>query len=164
MARRDGNQGFRTGSPALAGRRNGHRAQPEYGDSRSAAGKPTLRVALVDVGQEHREILQQVCLSVGYSPMFRHVPDAFADRPNEWGDLIVVGSDLGFDALRLAERARRAGTSPVGVLLHWWSDLEFDALDAVDFVLHVPLTPDEVRDMLTSTLLRSWGPGTGEQD
>jgi hypothetical protein len=118
----------------------------------------------VDVGQEHREILQQVCLSVGCSPVFRGVPDTFADRLNRWGDLIVVESDLGFDALRLAQRARRAGTSPVGILLNWWSDLEWEAHQAVDFVLHVPLTPDEVRDILTSTLLRSWDPGTGEQD
>ena len=165
MGRRDGNQGFRLSSPApLAARRNGHRAQPERIDSRRAALKPRLRVALVDVGQEHRRILQQVCLSVGYSPIFRRVPDAFADRLNEWGDLIVIESDLGFDALHLAERARRAGMSPVGVLLTWWSDLEWEAHQAVDFVLHVPLTPDEVHDMLTSTLLRSWGSGTGGQD
>jgi hypothetical protein len=52
----------------------------------------------------------------------------------------------------------------VGILLNWWSDLEWEAHQAVDFVLHVPLTPDEVRDILTSTLLRSWDPGTGEQD
>jgi hypothetical protein len=165
MEPRDGNQDSRSGSTGLSvGRRNGHRTQPEHGDSRRTAGKPTLRVALVDVGQEHREILQQVCLSVGYSPIFRHVLDAFADGLNEWGDLIVVESDLGFDALRLAERARRFRTSPVGVLLNWWSDLEWEAHQAVDFVLHVPLTPDEVRGILTSTLLRSWDPGTGEQD
>jgi len=121
-------------------------------------------VALLDVGQEHREILQQVCLSVGYSPIFSHITDASAGGLNEWGDLVVVGSGLGFDALSLAERARRAGTSPVCLLLNWWSDLEFDALDTVDFVLHVPLTPDEVRDVLTSKLLPSRGLGLGEQD
>jgi len=133
-------------------------------DSRRASAKPALRVALVDVGQEHQTILQQVCLSVGYSPVLLCVPDALADRLNQWGDLVVVESDLGFDALHVAERARRAGMSRVGVLLSWWSDLEWEAHDTVDFVLHVPLTPDEVRDILDSTLLRSWGPGEGEQD
>lgn len=166
MEPRDGNQDSRSGSTSLSvGRRNGHRTRPARSHTTGTRnGAPALRVALVDVGQEHREILQQVCLSVGCSPVFRGVPDTFADRLNRWGDLIVVESDLGFDALRLAQRARRAGTSPVGILLNWWSDLEWEAHQAVDFVLHVPLTPDEVRDILTSTLLRSWDPGTGEQD
>ena len=165
MGPRDGNQGFGLSSPAtLAARRNGDRAQVERIDSRRASAKPALRVALVDVGQEHQRILQQVCLSVGYSPVFLCVPDALADRLNRWGDLVVVESDLGFDALHVAERARRAGMSRVGVLLSWWSDLEWEAHDTVDFVLHVPLTLDEVRDMLTSALLPSRGLGLGGQD
>jgi hypothetical protein len=158
----DGNQGIRLGSPdLLVGRLNGRRAQPERSDYRKAAERPTLRVALMDVSPEHRKILELVCVSVGYSPVFRRVPDTFAGRLSQLGDLAVVECDLGFGALHLAERMRQAGTCPVGVLLYWWSDLEWDAHQAVDFVLHVPLTWDEACDTLTSTLLRSWGQGTG---
>jgi hypothetical protein len=38
------------------------------------------------------------------------------------------------------------------VLVNWWSDLELDAREAADFVLHVPLTSDEVRDVLVSAV------------
>ena len=164
MQRRHDERGFGSRPPAIAlGWRNGHRAQPERGDSRRATRKPTLRVALVDVGQEHRRILQQACLAAGYSPVFQACQDASTDGPSQWGDLVVVESDLRFDALHLAERARRAGMPPVGVLLSWWSDLESEAHQAADFVLHVPLTPDEVRDILTSTVPRSSGLEPGEQ-
>jgi hypothetical protein len=165
MGPRDGNQGIRLGSlDLLVGRRNGHRAQPERIDSRRAAGRPTLRVALMDVSPEHRMILEQVCISVGYSPVFCRVPNAFVGRLDQLGDLAVVECDLGFNALHLAERIRQAGICPVGVLLYWWSDLEWDAHQAVDFVLHVPLAWDEACNTLTSTLLRSWVQGTGGQD
>jgi hypothetical protein len=165
MGPRDGNQGGRWGSPdLLVGRRNGRPAQPEHGDSRRTAERPTLRVALMDVSPEHRRILELVCVSVGYSPVFRRVPDTFAGRLGQLGDLAVVECDLGFGALHLAERVRSAGMCPVCVLLNWWSDLEREAHQAADFVLHVPLTWDEACDTLTSTLLRSWGQGTGRED
>jgi hypothetical protein len=163
MGPRDGNQGIRLGSPdLLVGRRNGRRAQPEDSDSRKAAERPTLRVALMDVSPEHRRILELACVSVGYSPVFRRVPDTFTGRLGQLGDLAIVECDLGFGALHLAERVRSAGMCPVCVLLSWWSDLEREAHQAADFVLHVPLTWDEACDTLTSTLLRSWGQGTGE--
>jgi hypothetical protein len=38
------------------------------------------------------------------------------------------------------------------VLVNWWSDLERDAREAADFVLHVPLTSDEIRDVLVSAI------------
>jgi hypothetical protein len=40
----------------------------------------------------------------------------------------------------------------VGVLVNWWSDLERDAHEAADFVLHVPLAPDEIGDALASAI------------
>jgi hypothetical protein len=115
-------------------------------------GKLVLNIALVDVGQEHRQVLRQACIAAGYSPVFKAVRDPSADGLGQWADLVVVESDLGYRALRSAERVRRAGTPPVGVLVNWWSDLEWDARQAADFVLHVPLTPDEVSDVLASTV------------
>jgi hypothetical protein len=115
-------------------------------------GKPALNVALVDVGQEQREVLRQACVAAGYTPVFKALPGASADRLGQWADLVVVESDLGFRALRSAEKARRAGMPPVGVLVNWWSDLERDAHEAADFVLHVPLTSDEIRDVLVSAV------------
>jgi hypothetical protein len=38
------------------------------------------------------------------------------------------------------------------VLVNWWSDLERDAREAADFVLHVPLAPDEICDVLASAI------------
>ena len=114
--------------------------------------RPALNVALVDVGQEQREVLRQACVAAGYTPVFKALPGASADRLGRWADLVVVESDLGFRALRSAEKARRAGMPPVGVLVNWWSDLERDAHEAADFVLHVPLTSDEIRDVLVSAV------------
>lgn len=114
--------------------------------------KPALNIALVDVDGQHREVLRQACLAAGYSPVFKTFHDRSMDRLGQWAHLVVVESDLGYRALRSAERARRAGTPSVGVLVNWWSDLERDARQAADFVLHVPLTSDEVRDVLTSTV------------
>jgi len=165
MERRHDERGSPKGAQALAMRqRDGNGGQPEVGDFGRVTGKPMLRVVLVDVDREHRRMLRQAYLAAGFSPVFQISRDMSAGWLSQWGDLVVVESDLGFGALHLAERVRRAGASPVGVLLNWWSDLEWEAHQAVDFVLHVPLTPDEVRDILTSTLLRSWDPGTGEQD
>jgi len=115
-------------------------------------GKPALNVALVEVGQEHRKVLRQACVAAGYSPVFKTLRGASTDRLGQWADLVVVESDLGFRALHSAEKARRAGTPPVGVLVNWWSDLEWDARETADFVLHVPLTPDEIRDVLASAV------------
>lgn len=115
-------------------------------------GRPALNVVLVEVGQEQREVLRQACLAAGYSPVFRTLHDVPTDGLGRWADLVLVESDLGFRALRSAERARRAGTRRVGVLVNWWSDLERDAREAADFVLHVPLTPDEIRDVLASAI------------
>ena len=115
-------------------------------------GKPALNVALVDVGQEQREVLRQACVAAGYTPVFKALPSTSANRLDRWADLVVVESDLGFRALRSAEKARRAGMPPVGVLVNWWSDLERDAHEAADFVLHVPLTSDEIRDVLVSAV------------
>jgi len=115
-------------------------------------GKPALNVVLVEVGLEQREVLRQACVAAGYSPVFKTFRDASTDRLGQWADLVVVESDLGFRALHSAEKARRAGTPPVGVLVNWWSDLERDAREAADFVLHVPLTPDEIRDVLASAV------------
>ena len=165
MERRRDERGFASGAQALAMRqRDGNGGQPEVGDLGRVTGKPMLRVVLVDVDREHRRMLRQAYLAAGFSPVFQTSRDMSAGWLSQWGDLVVVESDLGFGALHLAEQVRRAGASPVGVLLNWWSDLEWEAHQAVDFVLHVPLTPDEVHDMLTSTLLRSWGSGTGGQD
>jgi len=115
-------------------------------------GNPALNVVLVEVGQEQREVLRQACVAAGYSPVFRTLHDASTDRLGQWADVVVVESDLGFRALRSAEKARQAGTPPVGVLVNWWSDLERDAREAADFVLHVPLTSDEIRDVLVSAV------------
>ena len=122
--------------------------------SRKATGRPPLNVALVDVRQEHRQVLRQSCLAAGYSPVFKTVRDPSLDRVGHWADLIVVESDLGCRALHSADRVRRAGGPPVGMLVNWWSDLEQDARQAADFVLHVPLTVDEVRDLLALTVPR----------
>lgn len=115
-------------------------------------GKPALNVMLVEVGQEQREVLRQACVDAGYSPVFKTSLAAPADGLGGWADVVVVESDLGFRALRSAEEARRAGTPRVGVLVNWWSDLERDAREAADFVLHVPLTSDEIRDVLVSAI------------
>jgi CheY-like chemotaxis protein len=115
-------------------------------------GNPALNVVLVEVGQDQREVLRQACIAAGYSPVFKTSHDACTDRLDRWADVVVVESDLGFRALRSAEKARRAGTPPVGVLVNWWSDLERDAREAADFVLHVPLTSDEIRDVLVSAI------------
>ena len=115
-------------------------------------GNPALNVVLVEVGQEQREVLRQACVAAGYSPVFKTLHDASTDRLGQWADVVVVESDLGFRALRSAEKARQAGTPPVGVLVNWWSDLERDAREAADFVLHVPLTSDEIRDVLVSAI------------
>ena len=160
MERRRDERGFASGAQALAMRqRDGNGRQPEVGDLEWPTGKPILRVVLVDVDRDHRRMLRQVYLSAGFSPVFQTSRDMSAGWPSRRGDLVLVESDLSFGALHLAERVRRAGVSPVGVLLNWWSDLEWEARHAVDFVLHVPLAPDEVRDMLIATLLRSWDSG-----
>jgi hypothetical protein len=127
-------------------------SQLSYQGARKVIGKPALNVVLVEVGQEQREVLRQACVAAGYTPVFKALPGASADRLEQWADLVVVESDLGFRALRSAEKARRAGTPPVGVLVNWWSDLERDAHEAADFVLHVPLTSDEIRDVLVSAV------------
>jgi hypothetical protein len=114
-------------------------------------GKPRLNVALVDVHPGHREALRQACLAAGCSPVFRTLPDTSSGGLGRWADLLVVECDRGFRALHTAERARRAGTCPIGVLVHWWSDLEWEARQAAHFVLHVPLAPDEVREVLAFT-------------
>ncbi len=114
--------------------------------------KPTLRVALVDVDREHESVLRQACLAAGYSPVFKTLRDASSGGLEQWADLVLVESDLGFRALHAAEEARRAGSSAVGVLVNWWSDLERDARQSADFVLHVPLTSSEIRDVLTFTV------------
>ena len=115
-------------------------------------GKLSLNVALVEVGEGHREVLREACLAAGYSPVFKTLSDASTNRLGRWADLVVVESDLGFRALHSAEKARRAGMPPVGILVNWWSDLEQDAREAADFVLHVPLTSDEIRDVLASAV------------
>jgi hypothetical protein len=127
-----------------------------------ANGRPRLHVALVDVGQEHRRALQKACVAGGCSPVFKSLRGASADQLGLWADLVVVECDCGFRALHTAERARRAGTSLVGVLVNWWSDLEWDAQEVADFVLHVPLAPDEVRDVLTSSILAERGTASPE--
>ncbi len=115
-------------------------------------GNPALNVVLVEVGQEQREVLRQACVDAGYSPVFRTLHDASTGRLGQWADVVVVESDLGFRALRSAEKARQAGSPRVGVLVNWWSDLERDAREAADFVLHYPLTSDEIRDVLVSAI------------
>jgi hypothetical protein len=115
-------------------------------------GNPALNVVLVEVDQEQREVFRQACVAAGYSPVFKTLDDSPTDRLGQWADVVVVESDLGFRALRSAEKARQAGTPPVGVLVNWWSDLERDAHEAADFVLHVPLTADEIRDVLVSAI------------
>jgi hypothetical protein len=115
-------------------------------------GNPALNVVLVEVGQEQREVLRQACIAAGYSPVFRTLHDASTGRLGQWADVVVVESDLGFRALRSVEKARQAGSPRVGVLVNWWSDLELDAREAADFVLHVPLTPEEIRDVLVTAI------------
>jgi hypothetical protein len=115
-------------------------------------GNPALNVVLVEVGQEQREVLRQACVAAGYSPVFRTLHDASTGRLGQWADVVVVESDLGFRALRSVEKARQAGSPRVGVLVNWWSDLELDAREAADFVLHVPLTPEEIRDVLVAAI------------
>lgn len=115
-------------------------------------GKPSLNVALVEVGEGHREVLREACLAAGYSPVFKTLSDASTDRLGRWADIVVVESDLGFRALHSAEKARRAGMPPVGILVNWWSDLEQDAREAADFVLHVPLAPDEIGVVLAAAI------------
>ena len=127
-----------------------------------ANGRPRLHVALVDVGQEHRRALRQACVAAGCPLVFKTLSRMPTDRLGRWADLIVVEADCGFGALHSAERARRAGTSLVGVLVNWWSDLEWDAHQVADFVLHVPLAPDEVRDVLTSSILAERGTASPE--
>ena len=122
-----------------------------------ADGRPRLHVALVDVGEEHRTALRQACVAAGCPFVFRTLDGKSSDRLGQWADLIVVEADRSFGALHSAEKARRAGASLVGVLVNWWSDLEWDAREAADFVLHVPLTPQEVGDVLTSTILAGRG-------
>ena len=127
-------------------------SQLSYQGARKVIDKHSLNVALVDVGQEQREVLRQACVAAGYTPVFKTLPGASADRLGRWADLVVVESDLSFRALRSAEKARRGGTPRVGILVNWWSDLERDAQEAADFVLHVPLTSDEIRDVLVSAV------------
>ena len=122
-----------------------------------ANGGPRLHVALVDVGEEHRSALRQACVAAGCPLVFKTLSGMPTDRLGQWADLVVVEADRGFGALHSAERARRAGASLVGILVNWWSDLEWDAREAADFVLHVPLTPQEVGDVLTSTILAGRG-------
>ena len=138
------------------GRHNGPRGTEQEGNIGSTVGRKTtgnraLNVGLVGVHPEHREALRQACLAAGCSPVFRTLPDTSSGGLGRWADLLVVECDRGFGALYAAERARRAGTCLVGVLVHWWSDLEWDARQAADFVLHVPLALDEVRDVLAFT-------------
>jgi len=115
-------------------------------------GKPSLNVALVEVGEEHRKVLREACVAAGYTPVFKTLGTASTERLGQWADLVVVESDLGFRALRSVEKARQGGTPSVGVLVNWWSDLERDAREAADFVLHVPLAPDEICDVLASAI------------
>ena len=113
-----------------------------------ATVKPALNVALVDVCEEHCRVFKEACAAAGYSPVFKPTCDVCTDGLGRWADLVVIECDLCFRALHLAEEARRCGTCPVGVLVNWWSDLERDASEAADFVLHVPLTADEIRQVL----------------
>jgi len=124
-------------------------------------GRVTLLVALVDVNPGDREVLRQACLAAGYSPILKAMGNPRVDRLGRRADLILVGADLSFRALHWAERARRAGMATVGVLLNWWSDLEWDARQTADFVLHTPLTPDEVLTALASDILRT-APGAND--
>jgi len=120
--------------------------------------KPALNVALVDVGEEHRQVFKEVCVAAGYSPVFKTTCNVCTDGLGRWADVVFIECDLGFRALHSAEKARRCGTCPIGVLVNWWSDLERDASEAADFVLHVPLTPDEIRHVLVCAVpMRSEG-------
>ena len=118
-------------------------------------GKVSLLIALVDVSPEDQDVLRQTCLTAGYLPILKAVGNPRVDRLGLRADLILVGSDLSFRALHWAERARRAGMATVGVLLNWWSDLEWDARQTADFVLHTPLTADEVLATLAPGVRRS---------
>ena len=117
-----------------------------------ATVKPALNVALVDVCEEHCRAFKEACVAAGYSPVFKTLRDGSTDGLGRWADLVVIESDLCFRALHSAEKARLCGTCPVGVLVNWWSDLERDASDAADFVLHVPLTAGEIRHVLVSVV------------
>ena len=117
-------------------------------------GKASLLIALVDVSPQDQEVLCQACLAAGYSPTLKALGNPRVDRLGRRADLILVGSVLSFRALHWADRARRAGMATVGVLLNWWSDLEWDARQTADFVLHTPLTPDEVLTALASSVRR----------
>ena len=88
-----------------------------------ATVKPGLNVALVDVCEEHRRVLKEACAAAGYSPVFKTLRDGSTDGLGRWADLVVIECDLCFRALHSVEKARRGGTSPVGVLVNWWSDL-----------------------------------------
>jgi hypothetical protein len=127
-------------------------SQLSYQGTRKVTNRPSLNVALVEVGEEHRKVLREACVAAGYTPVFKALGTASPDRLGQWADVVVVESDLGFRALRSVEKARQAGTPPVGVLVNWWSDLERDAHEAADFVLHVPLTCNEIRDVLVSAV------------
>jgi hypothetical protein len=120
---------------------------------RKTTASRAVKVALVDVDQGHRTAFQEACVAAGCPLVFKTIDGRSSDRMSQWADLIVVEADRSFGALHSAERARLAGTSLVGVLVNWWSDLEWDAHQVADFVLHVPLTPQEVREVLTSTIL-----------
>ncbi len=124
-------------------------------------GRLRLHVVLVDVPPEHRRALRQACVDVGYQPISRTVPHTSTDELGQWADLVVVGADLGLRALHTAERARQAGVLAVGLLINWWSDLEWDAREVADFVLHVPLASDELHDVLSSVpaLASPWASG-----
>jgi hypothetical protein len=111
---------------------------------------PALNVALLDVREENCRVFEEACVAAGYSPIFKALCDGATDALSRWADLVVIEGDLCFRALHLAEKARRCGRCPVGVLVNWWSDLERDAHDAADFVLHVPLTAAEVRHVLAA--------------
>jgi hypothetical protein len=116
--------------------------------------RPALNVALVDVCEEHCRVFKEACVAAGYSPVFKATCDVCTDGLGRWADLIVIESDLCFRALHSADKARRCGTCPVGVLVNWWSDLERDAGEAADFVIHVPLTAGEIRHVLAAVPIR----------
>ena len=119
--------------------------------------KRPLNVALVDVCEEHCRVLKETCAAAGYSPVFKTTCNVCTDGLGRWADLVVIECDLCFRALHSAEKARRCGTCPVGVLVNWWSDLERDASEAADFVIHVPLAADEIRLVLAAVPTRPEG-------
>ncbi len=105
---------------------------------RKTTANRAMKVALVNVDQGHRMALQQACVAAGCPLVFKTINGKSTDRLGQWADIVVVEADRGFGALHSAQRARRAGASLVGVLVNWWSDLEWDAHQVADFVLHVP--------------------------